>query len=83
MKLTDWIISAIRTTVPVVVGSVAGWVAAKVGIVIDEQSQAGFVAGFTGVLIAGYYNLIRWAEQKWRWVGWLLGLAVNPTYKGK
>lgn len=80
MKLSNWLASVIRTTVPIVVGSVAGWLAAKIGIVIDEQSQAGFVSGFTGVLIAGYYNLIRWAEGRWPWVGWFLGLAVNPTY---
>ena len=79
-NLSDYVTSLIRTAVPVAVGALAAWLSSKIGFVVDEQTQAGLIAGFTGLAVGLYYALIRWLETKVPQFGWLLGVARKPIY---
>lgn len=76
MNLSDRIVSRIRTYVPLAVATVAGWIAAKTGIVIDPEDIALVVA----LVMAGYYELARRLEARWPIAGRLLGAAKEPSY---
>lgn len=80
--MTDYITSLIRTWVPVAVGAVLSWLAANLGIVVDEGTQAGFIAASTGILTGLYYAIVRLAEKRWPSAGVLLGRTATPTYGG-
>lgn len=78
--MNDLVTSWIRTIVPTFVGVVLAWLSARLNIVIDEQSQAGLITLFTGVLTGLYYVIVRWLETRIPQVGWLLGKPTKPTY---
>lgn len=78
--MNDLVTSWIRSVVPIAVGAVLSWLAANLGVVIDEASQVGLITLFTGVLSAVYYIVVRWLETKFPQVGWLLGLPTQPQY---
>ena len=79
MNLNDRLTSRIRTLVPTLVGTAAGWIAAKTGTVIAPED----IALIVGLVMAGYYELVRTLEAKWPALGWLLGAAKEPTYGDK
>ena len=68
--------SLIRTVVPVVVGLILSGLA-QLGIEIDPGPLTQTI---DAVFIGGYYVLIRWAESRFDWVGWFLGLPSPPDY---
>lgn len=76
--LRDYLASVVRTVVPIGVGILLTWLGTKVGIPIPEDIRWVVVGG----VMAGYHALIRALETRWRWVGWLLGLAITPIYAG-
>jgi len=78
--MNDLVTSWIRSVVPIIVGALASWLAAKTGFVIDEASQVGLVTAFTGLLSGLYYVIVRWLETKQPQFGWLLGLPKQPGY---
>lgn len=73
------IVSLIRTWTPVAVGTLVSWLL-TLGINLDPDTQAGLIAGLTGVLIAAYYGIVRVLERRWPWVGVLLGSTAQPEY---
>lgn len=74
---TDSIIpSMIRTVVPIIVGSVIGYLAQK-GFNIDKDLAVQFTVA---ACIAGYYLLARVLERRWPAAGALLGSTKQPTY---
>jgi len=75
--VSDYVVSLIRTWVPILVGLVSGW-ALNQGIHIPADAQV----AATGAIIALYYAVVRGLETRWPWVGWLLGQAKAPTYGG-
>lgn len=77
MTVRDLLVSLIRTAVPYGVGIVLLWIGTKTGLTIPDEPTKTVVTGFVA---AGYYTLVRLAEARWSWVGWLLGYAVSPTY---
>lgn len=79
--ISNYVISAIRTYVPIGVGLLLTWLASSLHVVIDPSSQAGLVALCVAVLSTAYYALVRLLEKKWPKLGILLGAAVKPTYK--
>lgn len=79
--MTNYVSSVIRTWVPIIIGTAVAWLSAHAGFVLDESSQAGLIAATTGSAIGIYYAVVRWAEQKFPQIGWLLGLAKPPTYE--
>lgn len=76
----DYFASAFRTVVAGGVGTALAYLARKTGIVVDEQTGAGLVQGFTFIVITAYYLIVRGLETKIPAFGWLLGLAKLPTY---
>lgn len=78
--MNDTAIAYIRTYVPILVGSVIAWVAARTGFVVDEQTQAGFVLAFGGLVSGIYYALVNVLSKKWPVLGMFLGVAKTPTY---
>lgn len=80
MNLSPFVISNIRTLVPVAVGALLTWLASTLKIAIDPNSQAGLVVLAVGVLSGGYYALVHLLEQKWPKIGVLLGVDKVPVY---
>jgi hypothetical protein len=80
--LHDYLISLIRTVVPVGIGAVLAWLASRLGVVIDGEASAGLVAAVVAVAIAGYYALVRALETRWPFFGVLLGKPAAPVYEG-
>ena len=77
MTLYDYLASLWRTVVPLLVGTLAAWLA-HAGLHVDSAAATAWLtAAFTGV----YYALFRLAEahlgSAW---GWFLGLARPPAY---
>lgn len=72
--------SIIRTAVPIGVGFLLSLLARKWGIVLDDASSQALASGVTAVAGAVYYVVVRALESRWRWFGWLLGLALPPSY---
>lgn len=79
--ISNFVISNIRTYVPIGVGLLLTWLASSLHVVIDPSSQAGLVALCVGVLSGLYYTLARLIERKFPQAGVLLGVAAKPTYK--
>ncbi len=78
--MTNFLISLIRTYVPILVGSVISFLVVNYGFVVDESITAQLTAGLTGVIIAGYYLLARGLERKFPQLGFLLGTPAVPVY---
>jgi hypothetical protein len=78
--MSNFIISTIRTIVPIILGGVATWVAAKTGWILPEDLEAEAAVGVTGLVIGGYYIVVHWLEQKFPKLGWLLGKEALPYY---
>ena len=80
--MNSFIISQIRTFVPIIVGALVAWLL-TMGIELDADTQAGLVVALTGGLQALYYFVVRLLEKKWPKVGVLLGVASKPVYTQK
>lgn len=76
----DQLASLVRTWVPIGVGFVLTLLGRKFGIVLDDASSASLTAGIAALVSAVFYGVVRILESRWKWVGWLLGLAVRPQY---
>lgn len=76
----DLAASILRSTVAAGVGTVLAYIAQRTGIVVDETTHNGLVQGFTFIVIALYYIVVRSLETKVPAFGWLLGLAKLPNY---
>lgn len=77
----DVLASLVRTAVPYGVGLVLAWLARKYDIIIDETSAAGLSATLAFVAGSVYYVIVRALEARVPALGWLLGLALPPTYE--
>lgn len=74
--MSDAIVSLIRTYVATWVGLAAAWLA---GLGVDlEVDMATLVLAGLGVSV--YYAAARALEERWPWLGVLLGSAGSPTY---
>lgn len=76
--MNDTFVSFIRTWVPILIGSVLAWLSTVLNL--TDVDTTGLTIGLTGLVIAGYYGLVRVAEQKWPWVGVFLGKTTQPAY---
>ena len=82
--LTPYILSFIRTSAPVAVGALLTWLAATLGVVVGDGTQAPLVALCVAVLSAAYYAIARLLEKKFPWASVLLGTPpVSVNYKKK
>lgn len=76
----NFVISQIRTYVPILVGAVIAWLA-TMGLSLDADTQSGLVIALTGLLQAAYYFVARVVERKFPQAGsFLLGSSAKPVY---
>lgn len=78
--MSDRIVSWIRTVVPAAIAAGLTLLAKRTGVVIDDQTSQALTLGATGLVLAVYYPVVRWAEARWPQVGWLLGQPKAPSY---
>lgn len=84
MNLSNYIISLIRTVVPVAVGAAASWLLTKHAFHIAPAILVQVTALLTAAATAGYYSAIRFLEDKFPkgpW-GYFLGHTAKPVYLG-
>lgn len=74
-----YVVSLIRTLVPVAVGTLLTWLAEHGLDVPADQRGTVSLAG-VGIVATGYYVLVRALEKRWPKLGALLGVPVMPTY---
>jgi hypothetical protein len=79
-NVSDLVVSWIRTFVPVVVGVVVGWLV-SIHLPIVPGLRDGLASLLSGGAIMVWYTAVRWLEAHWSWLGWLLGVPKQPTYK--
>lgn len=77
--MSDFLLSLIRTYVPIAVGGVLGYLTAK-GINIPEEVQVQASIALTGLITALYYGIVRALETRWPKIGVLLGSTKTPEY---
>lgn len=76
------IVANVRTFVPIAVGALLTWVAAKLGIVVDDNTRMTAAALAVTIVTAAWYYVVHAIEQEWPNVGWLFGQAALPYYHG-
>lgn len=69
--------SIVRTIIPLAVGQIVAFVA-TLGIEVTPDQEAAFTTVLGFVAAALYYLIIRFLEQKFPWMGALLGWATTP-----
>lgn len=82
--MSDFVISQIRTYVPIVVGAIIAWFVAQ-GILTEEsaaEAQNALVIALTALIQGAYYLAVRLLANRWPSVGNLLGVNIKPTYAG-
>ncbi|WP_353707595.1 hypothetical protein ABRQ22_17190 [Cellulosimicrobium sp. ES-005] len=80
--MTDFVLSLVRTVVPIGVGALISWLALR-GVEVEESAQNALISGATALIIAAYYAAARALETRWPWFGYLLGTRSEPTYDRK
>lgn len=80
--MSDLFTSMVRTIVPIIVGSIASFLATK-GIDLDAGTLAGLSAFLAGLFSAVYYLIVRVVEQRFPQWGVLLGSKKTPEYTEK
>lgn len=78
--MNDYVVSQIRTVVPVAIGMLLTWLAATFGVVIDDATATGLKLAAAGLVVAVYYALVRALETRWPVFGLLLGTRRPPAY---
>jgi hypothetical protein len=77
--MSNFIIALVRTVVPIV----AGWLLAQlaaIGIHLPADIEPQLISALTALFGGLYYAAVAWLERKYKWFGWLLGVARNPEY---
>lgn len=77
--MSDFVISLVRTVVPVVVGSLLSWLI-TLGIELPADAGSSLSLGIQALVIALYYAGARWLELRWPAFGYLLGTKKEPVY---
>lgn len=76
--MDDYIVSLIRTWVPIAIGAAITWLAATFGIVLGDDTSAPLTVAAVAIVTAFYYAVARWAEGRWPGLGRIL-LALGLT----
>jgi ABC-type transport system involved in cytochrome c biogenesis permease component len=77
--MSQYIVSVIRTWVPIIVGSFIGWLL-SLGVEVGEDAQAALTLALGALATALYYAFVRWLETKFPSAGILLGYIRQPVY---
>lgn len=80
--VSDFVVSLIRTNVPILVGGFIGWLV-SLGVTVPEGAEAPLTAALVAAGSAGYYLVARALEKRWPFFGYLLGSKAAPSYEAK
>lgn len=69
--------SFVRTLVPIAVGQVVAYVG-TLGVDVPAKVEDAFTVVLGFIVASAYYTAVRFLEQKFPWMGALLGWAVTP-----
>ena len=78
--MSDYIVSHIRTLVPVAVGYAVTWLAVNLGVVVSDSMSVSAALEVAGGLTAAYYVAARWLGKRWPVFERFLGATKQPTY---
>jgi len=78
--MNNFVISQIRTYVPIFVGYLASWAVSQ-GINLDPDTEKNLTLALGALLSGVYYYVARMLERRWPQLGWLLGSGQQPDYK--
>lgn len=76
--MSDYLASLIRTWVPLGVAVLIAWLS-SLGIHVSDDTRSALVSGIGALVAALYYAAVRLLEQRWPWLGLLLGTTKAPT----
>lgn len=77
--MSNFIIQLIRTLVPIAVGWLFAQLAA-LGLGLPPGTDETLISGLVVVFSGLYYAAVAWLERRFKWFGWLLGVARRPDY---
>lgn len=77
---SNFVISNIRTYVPLGMGLLLTWIAAQTHFVLSPHSEATLTGLAVALVSAGYYSLVRLLEHWQPKLGVLLGVPAKPDY---
>ncbi|TDD37909.1 hypothetical protein E1287_07580 [Actinomadura sp. KC06] len=78
--MNDYIVSLIRTWVPIGIGNALAWLALHYGVVVDADASTKLKLGAAAAVVAGYYALALAVERRWPGVGrFLVALGLQRT----
>ena len=77
--MSDFIISLVRTAVPMLVGTVSSYLITK-GVEVTPELQIQLIGLLTSVISLAYYSLARLLETKYPKLGIMLGIPKTPIY---
>jgi hypothetical protein len=77
--MSQYVVSVIRTWVPIIVGYFIGWLL-SLGIEVSEDAQAALTLALGAIATALYYAAVRWLETRFPNAGALLGYIRQPVY---
>lgn len=78
--MSNYLVSLIRTGVPILVGTIFGYITSLGWFDVSAEDQAKVTSLVVGAAIAVYYAGVRKLEQKWPIFGVLLGSTQQPEY---
>lgn len=78
--MTNFVISLIRTYVPIAVGTLISFLFVQFGLTLDGEIALQLTTGLTGLVIGLYYLVARLLERKFPQLGVLLGSTAKPVY---
>ena len=85
MKIQDYLVSVVRTVVPLAFGAGLAKLAKLGGWTLDPDVTATLTDHVTATAVivctAGWYAIMRALEAKWPMAGLLLGYIKQPSYE--
>lgn len=78
--MNNYVISLIRTYVPVGVGAVLSFLLVHYGLHPSAAIASAVTAALTAGITAVYYAAVRALEHKFPWLGVLIGAPAKPVY---
>lgn len=78
--MSNFIIQLVRTVVPFVVAWAFAQLA-RLGLHLPAGTDEELTASLVLVVGSLYYAAVAWLERRYKWFGWLLGIARRPDYQ--
>jgi len=76
--MSEFVLSLIRTWVPIGVGALISWLL-SIGVDAGAEASVGLTTAGTAIITALYYLIVRTLESRFPWFGVLLGAPRTPA----